>query len=151
MLSYLYQLLLSHLNGGAGGCRDSMPVPCPSSLPTTNIFLWLMVQPSFIFPLLLCSCCLYSWPYISCGQKSTLALQVAGPYTRETGAWRHWGNHLYSFRSHGNKGFSWTLVRGKRQCPREAHTCLAKLWTLNYMYEAPLSLICAHQKVVPEY
>lgn len=70
MLSFLHQLLLSHLNGGAGGYRHSMPAPCPLSLPTSNIFSWLMVQPSFIFPLLFCSCCLYSWPYISCGQKS---------------------------------------------------------------------------------
>lgn len=117
-LSFLYQLLLSHLNGAAGGYRDSMPAPCPSSLPTSNIFLWLMVQPSFIFPLLFCSCCLYSWPYISCGQKSTLALQVAGPYARETGTWMHRGNHLYSFRSHGNKGLLLNAGEGREAVPK---------------------------------
>lgn len=102
-LSFLYQLLLSHLNGGAGGYRDPMPAPCPSSLPTSNIFSRLMVQPSFIFTLLFCSCCLYSWPHSSGGQKSTIALRVAGPYAGETGPWTHWGNHLYSFRSRGDK------------------------------------------------
>lgn len=103
MLSFLYRLLLTHLNAGAGGYRDSMPAPCPSSLPTSNIFSWLMVQPPFIFALLFCSCCLCSWPYISCAQKSTTVLQVAGSYAREPGAWTHWGNHQYSFRSHGKK------------------------------------------------
>lgn len=118
VLSFLYQLLLSHLNSGAGGYRDSMPAPCSPSPPTSNIFSWLMVQPSFIFPLLFCSCCLYSWPHISCGQKSTLALQVAGPYARDTGAWVYWGNHLYSFRSHGNKGLLLNTGEGREAMPK---------------------------------
>lgn len=118
VLSFLQRLLLSHLNGGAGGHRDSMPALCPSSLPTSNIFLWLMVQPSFIFPLLSCSCCLYSWPFISRGQKSSLSLQVAGPYASEAGAWTHWGNHLYSFKSHGNMGLLVTAGEGREAVPK---------------------------------